>query len=250
MKSEPLPSFSYCPAIPPPVSISLTTLPAHPCNYLPDRTARTRAILAKQLPANVYHAFMDAGFRRSGTILYQPVCAGCRDCRSIRVPVRNFTPSKSQRRCWRYNQNITVSSAVPIASDEAYALYMRYVRHWHGRASDEDSPEAFQRFLYESPVNSLEFKYRDDSGKLIAVGICDVSSASLSSVYFYFDPDEHRRSLGTFGALYELEYAKANAIDHYYLGYWIDGCETMQYKNRFRPCELLGTDGKWTPLSA
>jgi arginyl-tRNA--protein-N-Asp/Glu arginylyltransferase len=249
MKSETSPSFSHYPAIPPPVSISLTTLPSHPCNYFPDRIAQTRAILARQLPGAFYQRFMDAGFRRSGTMLYQPVCAGCRDCRSIRVPVGTFVPTKSQRRCWRQNQDISVSAAPPVVTEEAYDLYMRYVRRWHGRESDEDSPEAFQRFLYDSPVDSLEFKYRDSAGKLIAVGICDVSSASLSSVYFYFEPAESRRSLGTFGALFELEYARLNHIDYYYLGYWIEGCETMQYKNRFRPCELLGTDGKWVGAS-
>lgn len=178
-------------------------------------------------------------------MIYQPICSRCRACVPIRVPVDRFKPDKSQRRCHRKNQDLTVSIAPPRASDEAYALYMRYVRQWHGRESEEDSREAFERFLYESPVESLEFKYRDASGNLRAVGICDVADDALSSVYFYFDPQERRRSLGTFGALFELEHAKAEGLGYYYLGYWIEGCETMQYKNRFRPCELLGADGIW-----
>ncbi len=73
---------------------------------------------------------------------------------------------------------------------------------------------------------------------------------SLSSVYFYHDPEEHRRGLGTFGGLYEIESARALDIPHYYLGYWIAGCNTMQYKANFRPCEVLHPDGVWRELSA
>jgi arginine-tRNA-protein transferase len=241
------PLFSHYPANPPPVAISLPTLPAHPCPYLPGRTARSRALWAPRLPGNLYQHFMEAGFRRSGKLVYQPVCAGCRACRPLRVPVGSFIPDKSQRRCRRQNQGLSVTVASPEATDETFDLYRRYVQQWHGRQAEEDSRSAFEEFLYQSPVESLEFKYREESGNLIAVGICDVSRRALSSVYFYFDPQESRRSLGTFGALYELEFARAKQIEYYYLGYWIEGCDTMHYKVRFRPYELLGNDGNWLP---
>ena len=74
---------------------------------------------------------------------------------------------------------------------------------------------------------------------------CDVCRSSLSSVYFYYDPAEARRGLGTFGALYEIEAARRLGIPHYYLGYWIAGCGTMDYKAGFRPNEVLCPDGVW-----
>jgi len=110
-----------------------------------------------------------------------------------------------------------------------------------------DGREEYERFLYESPVETIECCYRDAGGRLLAVGICDVCSRSLSSVYFYFDPDEKRRGLGTYGALYEIELARRTGIPWYYLGYWVQGCGAMEYKSRFRPYELLGTDGVWRP---
>ena len=91
----------------------------------------------------------------------------------------------------------------------------------------------------------MEISYRDPAGKLLGVGICDVCSDSLSAVYFYFDPDEARRSLGTFSAIWEIEWAKHTGIPYYYLGYWVSGCGAMEYKASFRPCEMLGTDGIW-----
>ena len=32
---------------------------------------------------------------------------------------------------------------------------------------------------------------------------------------------------------------------HVYLGYFVDGCASLEYKARFRPNEVLGADGEW-----
>src|SRR4051794_15416388 len=85
-------------ALPPPASVRLTTLSPHPCPYLPDRQSTLRGFVTTGINPLLYHAFMDAGFRRSGTFFYQPVCQGCRECLPIRVPTATFAPSKSQRR--------------------------------------------------------------------------------------------------------------------------------------------------------
>jgi len=196
----------------------------------------------------LYEQFMDCGFRRSGKLLYQPVCRGCRSCISLRVPVTLFRPDKSQRRCARRNLDLCVTHAPPVASAEKFELYQRYISQWHGRTGVEDHG-AFETFLYESPLSStLEFQYRDSSSRLLAVGICDLCPHSLSSVYFYFDPTESRRGLGTFGAMYEIQFAASRNLEFYYLGFWVDGCRTMQYKKTFGPNQILGPDGLWRPL--
>jgi arginine-tRNA-protein transferase len=189
---------------------------------------------------------MDAGFRRSGTFVYQPVCRGCRQCLQLRVPVGAFTPSKSQRRCWRRNEpDILITTAAPVATDEKFALYQRYQQEWHNKPGGDDR-ESFESFLYDSPVRTLEFSYRcKATNKLLAVGICDLCTRSLSSVYFYHDPSESKRGLGIFGALYELAWARAANLPHYYLGFWVAGCSAMDYKATFRPCEVLLPTGIW-----
>src|SRR5581483_6440443 len=106
-------------------------------------------------------------------------------------------------------------------------------------------------FLYDSPLPStVEFEYRDASTRLLAVGICDVCPHSLSSVYFYFDPNESRRGLGTFGALKEIEFAGNVGVPYYYLGYWVSGCGAMDYKKNFKPAEILEYDGVWRRMDA
>jgi leucyl-tRNA---protein transferase len=239
---------SAWPGLPPPVKVSLVTLGEHPCSYLPGRASESRAFWADRIAPSIYHRFMDAGFRRSGKLVYQPVCRGCRACISIRVPVATFQPSKSQRRCRRRNEDLVVAVAPAESNDEKFDLYLRYVVGRHHRSAAEEDRESFERFLYDSPVDTLEFSYRDAAGRLLGVGLCDASPQSLSSVYFYFDPAEARRGLGTFSALYEIQAAAGLGVPYYYLGYWVDGCAAMEYKADFRPAEVLHPDGVWRPI--
>ena len=241
------PLFSHFPAIPPPLRIRLVVAPEHPCPYLPNRTAQSRAFWAERVPGSVYHRFMDAGFRRSGKVFYQPACRACRQCWPMRVPVDRFQPSKSQRRGWRRTQELVVTAGEATPTDEKFELYLRNVTRWHDRQKGEEDRESFEDFLYRSPVETVEYTYRDGSGRLVAVGICDVCRESFSTVYFYHDPEESRRGLGTFGALYELEQAGLLGIPYYYLGYWIPGCGAMEYKSSFRPNAVLHPDGVWRP---
>ena len=237
------------PPISPPMQIHLTVLPDAPCPYLPDRVQTLRAVNASSIDGQTYLAFMNAGFRRSGRMIYQNVCRGCRECIPLRVPVATFEPSSSQRRTYRRNSDLRLEVAAPQASDEKFELYGRYVSQWHNRA-EEAERQSFELFLYDSPTETLEFTYRDGDGRLMAVGICDISRQSLSSVYFYFDPAEAKRSLGTYGALREIDFCREHRIAYYYLGFWVRDCVAMTYKANFRPYELLDQAGRWTaPLS-
>ena len=240
--------FCPWPGLPAPRNIPLISLEEHPCPYLPGRVARNRAFVCEQMPADLYHQCMDAGFRRSGKLVYQPVCAGCRACQPIRVPVESFVPSKSQRRAWRRNADLMVDVSAPQPTQEKFDLYQRYLLGRHDRSDEQQTPQDFIRFLYDSPVESIEFAYRlpDTPHALIGVGICDVCEGrSLSSVYFYFDPVHARRGLGTFSTLWEIDFARRRKIPHYYLGYFVAGCRSMSYKAQFRPNQLLHPDGAW-----
>lgn len=42
--------------------------------------------------------------------------------------------------------------------------------------------------------------------KFIGVGVVDLTSEALSSVYFFYDPDYKNYSLGVIASLYEIEY--------------------------------------------
>jgi arginine-tRNA-protein transferase len=238
------PTFSHWPACPAPVRVPLTQLGSHPCPYLPGREASDRAFLADSMPPELYHGFMDRGFRRSGKVIYQPACRGCRSCTPVRVRVADFTPTRSLRRCRNRNVDLRITEGPLVPDEEKFELYRRYQQDRHGETGHLDW-QSFVDFLYDSPVDTREFAYRDPAGRLLAVGICDLCKLSLSSVYFFYDPALPRRSLGTFGVLHELEVCRGLGIPFYYLGFWVDGCRAMAYKTTFEPYETLGGDGVW-----
>ena len=243
--------MSHWPSWPLPVKQEYAITPRHTCGYLAERLSVFRAFegsMETGVSGEEYQKLLDAGFRRSGTVIYQPMCPGCRECVPLRVPVKEFAASKSQRRVLRQNADIVLQVGRPEATREKWELYEHYQRDWHGKPVSETDLAGFVTFLYRSPVETLEFEYRDKWGKLLGVGICDLCPRSLSSVYFYFDPREAWQSLGTYSAMREIAWAREQGLEHWYAGYWIKTCGTMAYKSRFRPCEVLQTDGRWRRL--
>lgn len=216
---------------------------AHPCPYLAEREAREQVFKAREFPPELYHDFMNHEFRRAGLILYRPMCQGCWECRPLRVPVVAHRPSRSHRRILRKNIDLNIRVGRPKFSREKFRLYQDYLSFKHD-TSLCDSPEGLRSFLYTSPVQTLEFEYHLN-GSVIAVSIADVCSRSLSSVYAFYSPDHAHRSLGTFSALQEMAYCRALGIPHYYLGFCVQDCPSMNYKSRYRPHEILDRSLRW-----
>jgi len=141
---------------------------------------------------------MNQGFRRSGMYFYRPVCADCSECRPIRINADEFRLSRSRRRVLRQNQDVNVRIGPPKFTKEKFKIYSDYLTTQHG-CGPELSASNLKRFLYTSPVHTLELEYWLRR-HLLAVGIVDICSRSLSSVYVFYDPDFCSRSLGTFSA--------------------------------------------------
>ncbi|MCG8405224.1 MAG: arginyltransferase [Phycisphaerales bacterium] len=215
----------------------------HPCPYLPGHTADNELTLVPRIDGAVYERLMDLGFRRSGDMLYRPACEGCSECVPLRVPVTRFKPSRSQRRVRRRNQDVVVETGSPISSDEKWRIYKAYLSHQHD-GTMSDRREDFEQFLYNSPTKTEEMVYRIGR-RIVGVGIVDVCPTCLSSVYFYFDPTQARRSLGVFSTLMEIQVCHERNIPYWYAGFYIRACGSMSYKADFRPYELLGPDGVW-----
>ena len=70
---------------------------------------------------------------------------------------------------------------------------------------------------------------------------------AFSAVYSYYDPEQRNRSLGKFTILWLVETESREGLSYVYLGYWIEACDKMSYKTRYRPIELLG-DAGWEIL--
>lgn len=216
----------------------------HACSYLERRLARS-VFVDPQLdldPAR-YGALLDLGFRRSGAYVYRPACNACQQCHPARVPVAEFAASRGQRRCERINADLRVTVEDRL-SEEHYALYRRYLLARHpGGGMDPDDREAFHAFLSSAWGSSEILAARDAGGRLLAGAVVDRVPQGLSAVYTWFEPGEERRSLGTWMVLAEVARARALALPYLYLGYWVPGSRTMDYKRRFQPLEVLGAKG-------
>jgi leucyl-tRNA---protein transferase len=216
----------------------------HLCPYLPDRDACEDVFKAINFPPELYHDFMNHGFRRSGVLFYRTACPNCSECRPIRVLAGEYKPNKAHRRILKKNQDIAIKIAAPKLSKEKSRLYSDYMARQHSPV--DDGASSLRNTLYKSSVRTLEFEYRLN-GRLVAVGIVDLCSRSLSTVYAFYDPDCASRSLGTFSAIREILFCQEHGIPYYYLGFLVAACPSMSYKSRFKPHEVLDRSLKWAP---
>lgn len=213
----------------------------HACSYLADQEASTLFLDPQQeLSLSMYASLSHAGFRRSGEHIYRPHCASCNACKSVRLRVADFAPSKQQLRTLRRNQDLTWSWGAAEFKAEYYQLYERYLnsRHADG-AMYPASPEQFRGFLVTDKIWASLAEFRDSAGRLVAVAAVDLLPDGLSAIYTFFDPQEKRRSLGVFVLLWEIQQAASKELDYVYLGYWIRDCKKMNYKQLYQPLEIL-----------
>ena len=225
-----------------------TTYP-HSCSYLAGQQATTLFIDPRQeVDQKLYSSLSLLGFRRSGNHIYRPHCAQCNACVPSRLPVGNFQASRSQKRTWRRNRDLTVEQTDDIMDDQSYDLYRRYIeqRHADGDMFPPDR-EQYESFLNNAWDCTRYFRFHQQN-RLIAVAVVDVMVDGLSAIYTFFEPEEEQRSLGTYAVLWQIEQARKMGLDYLYLGYWIQNCQKMSYKADYQPLELF-LDGCWATSS-
>jgi leucyl-tRNA---protein transferase len=229
---------------------TLTLLaPLAPCEYLPDRISQLRYELAPHLRAADYVLRLQQGWRRFGYAMVRPDCPSCRMCQSLRVPVAAFRPSPGQRRVWKRNQGeVTVRVGAPSLSRDRLDLWARFHLHGHETKGWPAEAAADPGMLLQNPFRTEEWTY-SLGNRLIAVAYVDALPEALSAIYCYHDPTEGARSLGTFNILSLLASARERELPHVYLGYYVAGCRSLEYKGKFRPNEVLRPDGTWEAFS-
>lgn len=206
------------------------------CAYFPEehRASRTAFALPGPLSRSEYRAAMSLGMRRSGTLVYRPLCIGCRRCQPYRVEVARFVPSRSQRRVEkRCAGRFRIDIVRPRVDDEHLSLYARYQRFQHDKDGQQTDADSYARFLIDTIADTWEVAWRDDDGKLMAVGIVDIVDDGISSVYFFWEPALEALSLGVASALWEIDFCRRQGKPYYYLGYLVPGARTMSYKIQF-----------------
>ncbi len=221
-----------------------------PCPYLEGRLERRLVTAMAGAGVDARHdQLMRAGFRRSQRYAYRPVCPSCQACVPVRIPVASFRLGRAWRRILRHNADLVVAERPPMATEEQFALFRRYLAGRHNDSGMADMAwEDYQAMAGDTPVTSVLVEWRRPDGRLMAVSLTDRAPSGLSGVYKFFEPEEPRRSLGTLIILWHVQRARELGLPYVYLGYWIAQSPKMAYKSRFQPLERLTAEG-WRPFA-
>lgn len=214
-----------------------------PCSYLPEHEERLLIAVDERLQnSQSYSLLMSEGFRRSGDQSYRPHCPHCNACKSIRILVDAFAPSKSQKRSQKRNGHFIIKYSNEL-KDSYYPLYELYINNFHQDGSMYPANyQQFQSFLTSKLSKQLfieTWHQVDNEEKLICVAVTDVLSNALSAVYTFYHSDYKANGLGVFSILTQIEHSKQLGLPYLYLGYQIEACAKMNYKNRYFPHEFF-----------
>lgn len=213
------------------------------CSYLPDRQEQLLVILDSQCynPSR-FQDLLELGFRRSGDQIYRPHCPSCNACESMRIPVKQFKHTKSQKRKLKLAKSKFKLKISDKEQLEYYGLYEKYIsqKHTDGTMFPPNRLQ-YESFLFCNwlPVTFLELW---DGEELVAVAVTDTMPNSLSAIYTFYHPNYDKYSLGIVMILLQVQYALESGFEYLYLGYQINECRKMSYKAQFKPAERFISD--------
>jgi len=221
------------------------------CPYIGGRAERKLIVdLGGNGAALFYDDLSRAGFRRSHGFAYRPACRSCSSCVPVRIAVDRFSHTRSTRRIRNANRDLTGRLLAARATPEQFRLFSAYQRSRH---SDSDMASMsygdYRGMVEHTPVRTAIIEYRDISGELVAASLIDLLDDGVSAVYSFYDPQQPRRSLGTWSILWLVEQSRRHGQPFVYLGYWISDSPKMAYKARFPALERLA-DGVWTEFTS
>jgi arginyl-tRNA--protein-N-Asp/Glu arginylyltransferase len=220
------------------------------CPYVAGRAERKLIVeLGGSGAALFYDDLSRAGFRRSHRFAYRPACRGCSSCVPVRIAVDRFSHTRSTRRVCNTNRDISGRLLPSRATPEQFRLFSVYQRSRH---SDSDMASMsygdYRGMVEDTPVRTAIAEFREKCGRLVAASLIDLLDDGVSAVYSFYDPQQPKRSLGTWSVLWLVEQCRGQGQPFVYLGYWIADSPKMAYKARFPALERLAA-GVWTDFS-
>ena len=225
--------------------IKFYTTTEYNCSYIDKMDAQSLVVTPyKSINQNTFQDLIEKGFRRSGQYIYKPNCKSCTACIPIRLSVKKFLPSKTQKRTYKKHGYFKIREAPLSFKKNHFDLYLKYQNKRHSFINNEQNNlDDYNDFLIKSNVKSKLIEFWD--GDLLKIiSIVDIVSDGISAVYTFYDPDDDKVSYGTYSIIWLINWCKAHQLKYIYLGYWIGECNKMKYKTNFKPYELY-IKGYW-----
>jgi len=151
----------------------------------------------------------------------------------IRVDLKDFKFSKSQRKLMRRNAALFNTSISPrIIDSERDELYKIYAEDFDGRLSPTIS-DSLEDYSGDTVFNTFEVSVREKvSNRLVAASYFDLGAETAASILGIYDPALKSFSLGYYTMLLEMEHCLAQGMRYYYPGYVVPGYHRFDYKLR------------------
>lgn len=206
--------------------------------------------MAQHVAAAQMDELWAAGWRHQGTLFFRyshwPTAGYEHQIMPVRIDLAKFTPSKSQRRVIRKNEDLEWQIAPVEYCEAMHDIFTR-----HSRRFDENVPQSLYDFLGYSPstvpCQCLMVKALLH-GRLVAVSFMDLGDKDVSSSYAIFDPNFGKRGLGTLTLLREIEHARSLGKRYLYHGYATRTPSHYDYKKTFNALESYEwASNSWTP---
>ncbi len=213
------------------------------CSYFEKEISDIRYKYMQTCSSKQYEEMLQRGWRRFGRMHFVPECNSCKKCVSMRIDVKNYNFSKSQKRIINKNKDTKIYIQEPSMTLEHLDLYDKYHKKMNEKKNWPYSPiepgDYLKSYVEGKEFYSKEFLYmRDD--RLIGVALVDVLESGLSAIYCFYDHDYSKSlSIGKFSILAQIKIAKELNIPYVYLGYWIKDHFSMGYKEAYSPFEVL-----------
>ncbi|MCK4839326.1 MAG: arginyltransferase [Desulfobulbaceae bacterium] len=223
----------------------LQNIPAE-CPYGLPHQAIYRMARFTVIPEEIMGILLAAGYRRYGNTVYTMGCENCRSCIPIKLDPFEFVPNRNQKRSSKRNLDLTIARNPLTPDKEAIALLQTFFDHRYP-GKNNSAEDYYAGFFLNSSEFSAEIRYCSE-GKLLGVSIIDVGRTWLNAVYFFFEPQSSKRSLGTFNIINLIDLCKEQNIHNLYLGYWIKESSAMNYKAAFQP-HYVFVDEYWHKAS-
>lgn len=173
----------------------------------------------------------------------------------------------------------TIEFGRPLFTEELLDVYTRYEKAVHNKERgendlkqfvcasplyDPNDPSEVDRINTSSPLSHLDiskfhktnllgpnpgfgtihYQHRID-GKLVGLGVNDITSSVLNAQYFIYDPDYSQLCLGVLSAIHEIEYMKMHKRKFnpnflwYELGEIVVDCPKVNYKLNYKPGTII-----------
>ncbi|WP_127715806.1 arginyltransferase [Halobacteriovorax sp. HLS] len=223
--------------------------PQAQCPYLESEHSKQQYFFASEIDADEMNELLNSGWRKFGAYLFRPACEACKKCTPTRIDITNFTLNKKQRKLMKKKEFFQIKRSSLYYDPIFYSIFKNHSKERFSQTEEEIGTEDgfIETFFFNTSTSEIITYEMDNT--IIAWGIIDIASESISSVYFAFDPSFSKYSLGKLSILIEIEIAQTLGLKSYHLGYYVEGNSAMSYKINYASVEQMDwKNNEWTQL--